>query len=134
MDDEYYFKVGLICMKSHNPSEFKLSLVKLFNRKIFISLMLNLIMEINHNTQKQRFTLGLEDKEAVLSYKLEEKVMNILSVVVLLEFRGKGLAEEITLYAFNYAKDNNYGVIPTCPYVRNKFLREHPEFNPMVLR
>ena len=89
-------------------------------------------MEINHNHQRQRFTAFVDDREVSLSYNLEDHLMNIIKVEVPVELRGQGLAEKITLHAFEHAKREGYKIIPTCPYVRDKFLKEHHEFDNLL--
>ncbi|PIW70604.1 MAG: GNAT family N-acetyltransferase, partial [Ignavibacteriales bacterium CG12_big_fil_rev_8_21_14_0_65_30_8] len=47
------------------------------------------------------------------------------------ELRGKGVAEKIVTEAFNYAKENDLKVIPTCPYI-NYFLSKNEEFRNLL--
>jgi len=89
-------------------------------------------MEIKHNPERQKFTISLDGKEAVLFYRLEGKIMDILKVKVPAEFRGMGLAEKITLHVFNYAKEKCYRIISTCSYTKNKFLKDHKEFDNLL--
>jgi len=86
-------------------------------------------MGINHDPERQRFTISLDGKEAVLFYRLEGNIIDILKVEIPTEFRGMGLAEKITLHVFSYAKEKGYKITPTCPYTKNKFLKDHTEFN-----
>lgn len=90
-------------------------------------------MEIEHNQKSQRFYIEFGENEASLTYNLDNNILEILSVNTPPELREKGLAEKITLYAFNYAKENNLKVKPTCPYVKNKFLKDHHEFDDLLV-
>ncbi|KAI8853829.1 hypothetical protein BC829DRAFT_258886 [Chytridium lagenaria] len=45
--------------------------------------------------------------------------------------RGNGHAETVTLQAFNYAKQRNWKVWPTCSYVAETFLERRKELREM---
>lgn len=90
-------------------------------------------MKIKHDSDTKKFYIPLKGSEAYLKYNLKDNTMDILSVVIPVKHRGKGIAEDITLHAFNYAKKNKYKIIPTCPYVRDTFIKKHKEFNDMVI-
>lgn len=74
-----------------------------------------------------------QKEKAILKYLLDKEIMDIQSVYVPKELRGKGLAEKIVLRAFDLAKRKEYKVIPTCPYVRDTFLKKHEEFNDLIV-
>jgi len=90
-------------------------------------------MPVEHNSKHQKFYMNIGSGQAHLDYDLNDKVMNILSVVVPEEDRNQGIAERLTLYVFRYAKKKGLKIIPTCPYVRNTFLRKHEEFDDMII-
>ena len=73
--------------------------------------------------------MRLGEKEAVLSYTERDGAWDIKSVIVPEEFRGKGIAEKLTKEAFRTAKEKGVRIIPTCPYVKDKFLEKHKEFD-----
>ena len=77
--------------------------------------------------------MNIGNGQAHLDYNLNGNVMDILSVVVPEEARNKGIAERLTLYVFRYAKKKSLKIIPTCPYVRNSFLKKHKEFDEMII-
>ncbi len=87
-------------------------------------------MEIKH--AGHRFFVEVEGKTASLDYALENGKMNITHTYTPSELRGRGIAEQITLAAFEYAKKNNFRVVPSCSYVRDAFLSRHPEFHDIV--
>jgi predicted GNAT family acetyltransferase len=55
-------------------------------------------------------------------------VMDINHVFVPEISRGLKIAEFLTIKAFSVAELNQWGVIPTCSYVRDTFLKRCPEF------
>lgn len=90
-------------------------------------------MEVQHDQAKQKFYIPLENgEEALLAYHREGNVLNFAHTYVPPDSRLKGLAEKIVEAGFRYAQENNFKVIPTCPYVSQAFLRKHKEFLPLV--
>ncbi|MCH7770967.1 MAG: N-acetyltransferase [Bacteroidetes bacterium] len=45
--------------------------------------------------------------------------------------RGKGIAKIVVEYAFNYAKENNLKVIPTCSYVK-AFVKRNDNYKDLL--
>lgn len=80
----------------------------------------------------QKFVIPLGNSEAVLAYTEINDVWDVHTLIVPDAYSGKGIAEYLTLHVFNTAKEKGIRIIPTCPYVRNKFLKAHPEFNDMI--
>lgn len=79
-----------------------------------------------------KFFVVIEGKEALLNYRLNGKKMDIYHVFVPEELRGRGIAEQLALAAFGYARKNHLSVIPSCPYIKDKFLKEHKVFLDLV--
>ena len=63
---------------------------------------------------------------------MKDNKMDIFHTFTDTELRGRGLAEKLTLAAFEYAEKHNLKIIPTCPYVKDKFLADHEEFEKIV--
>ena len=97
-------------------------------------------MQIQHrvarnakNSQSNgEFFIEIKGKKALLDYTLNGKKMDIFHTFTDPELRGQGLAEQLTQAAFEYARKNGLKIIPTCDYVRDSFLKKHPELNSMV--
>lgn len=87
-------------------------------------------MDIRH--VKRKFFVIVEGKEALLNYRLDGNSMDIYHVSTPAELRGRGIAKELALAAFEFARKNKFVVIPNCPYIRNEFLRGHKEFLDIV--
>ena len=45
--------------------------------------------------------------------------------------RGKGLAAHVVRAAFEYAKENNLKVVPTCSYVQ-AFIKRNDEYSELI--
>ena len=75
-------------------------------------------IEVIHDKEKERFVAEVEGYKAYLSYNIFNDKINLSSTFTPPELRGKGIAKIIVEYAFNYAKENNLKVIPTCSYVQ----------------
>ena len=86
-------------------------------------------MEIIHNKAEQRIETEVEGYNAHLDYTLtnNDKVINILHTWVPPQIGGKGIAADLTRFAFEYAKANGLKVTPTCPYTQ-VFLQRYPEY------
>ena len=89
-------------------------------------------MEIKNDTSDNVFVAELEGHEAYLRYALRgEDTIDFIYTYTPPELRGKGLAEKIVKEGFNYAKENNLKVIPTCPYIMY-FLSKNEEYKTLL--
>ena len=90
-------------------------------------------VQIVHDESRQRFVAALPDgSEAELQYRQDGKTLDFFHTYVPEAFRTEGIAEQVVLAGFEYAKREGLRVIPSCPYVSRGFLRRHPEFQPLV--
>lgn len=91
-------------------------------------------MELNvlHDKKNQKFYVKIENKESSLLYNIiNEHTLDFLSTFVPIEQRGQSIAAKITDVALQYAKDNNYKVIPTCPFIKH-YIDTHPNYRNLV--
>lgn len=89
-------------------------------------------LNIQHDINRQRFFAVKNSKECDLKYrKINDNTLDYYSTYVPDELRNQGIAGKITAYALQYAKDNNYRVIPSCPYVKN-YIDAHPEYQTLL--
>ena len=89
-------------------------------------------MNIQHNEKEKIFFVDIEGKVAKLSYKnTDEKTLDYYSTFVPPEFRGKNVGEQLVKVALDYARDNNFKIIPTCPFVA-RIIDRHPEYEGLV--
>lgn len=83
-------------------------------------------MEIKHTNG--RFYAKTAHGEAELLYsKVDSKTINVYHTFTPEEDRGKGVAEQLSIAAFEYAKKNGLRVRPDCPYIPH-FLEKHKEW------
>ena len=75
-------------------------------------------IEVKQDKENERFVAEVEGHKAYLSYNIINDKINFSSTFTPPELRGKGIAQIVVEYAFNYAKENNLKVIPTCSYVQ----------------
>ncbi|OGW86403.1 MAG: hypothetical protein A3A81_02275 [Omnitrophica bacterium RIFCSPLOWO2_01_FULL_45_10b] len=72
---------------------------------------------IQHDTKAQEFFIETQEGKALLHYEREGNVLNFNHTFVPPALRGRRMAEQIVSAGFDYAKQNNLKVIPSCPYV-----------------
>ena len=75
-------------------------------------------IEVKHDKENDRFVAEIEGNKAYLSYNVNDDIIDLSYAFTPTELRGKGIAKIVAEYAFNYAKENNLRVIPSCSYVR----------------
>lgn len=83
--------------------------------------------EIINDKQDSRFVLDVDGLEVYALYAEDKETIDLYSTYTPPQLRGQGLAEKVVLAAFEYAKEKNLKVIPSCWYVR-KFLDKHIEY------
>ncbi|MBI4174935.1 MAG: N-acetyltransferase [Candidatus Aenigmarchaeota archaeon] len=86
--------------------------------------------QIHH--KEGEFFIEVNGKKAVLDYTISGKKMDVFHTFTDPELRGQGLAEQLAQAAFDYAKSKGLKIVPTCDYVRDSFLKKHPEWNSIV--
>lgn len=77
------------------------------------------------------FYIGEEENpKAYIKYSFEDdNTLSIDSTFVDPEFRGQGVAEQLTDKVVELAKENNYKIVPVCSYAVKYFEKneEHKE-------
>ncbi len=89
-------------------------------------------MKIEHDPIGQKFFISFGNEEAVVAYTQVNEYLDLHHTEVPASQSGKGIAEELVKFAFEFARKNGYKIIPSCPYIKNKFLPSHPEYSDMV--
>ncbi len=78
--------------------------------------------EIIHDKEGNRFYTLVEGKEAHLYYtKADNNTLDFTHTYVPVELRGHGIAGKIVKEGLEFAKENNYKIIPTCSYVETYY-------------
>jgi predicted GNAT family acetyltransferase len=94
----------------------------------------DLFMEINiiHDQEGQEFTAALGQEQAEMSYaKPQEKVIDFQHTFVPEKFRRKGVASKLIKAGLQYAADQQWRVIASCPAVA-AYIRRHAEYQPLL--
>lgn len=85
---------------------------------------------VEHDPVQKKFYIALPAGECVLNYRIvDEKTLDYYHTFVPPILRGHGLAAIIVQHALDYAKDNGFEVIPSCPYVKS-YLEAHRKKKP----
>lgn len=86
-------------------------------------------LSITHDADHKQFVTIVEGKTATLKYSLsaDGKILDYYSTFVPPELRGRNIAQDIVKFALDYAKDNNYKVIPSCPFIK-AYIDRNPEY------
>lgn len=86
---------------------------------------------IEHETKGRKGTFYVEaggERRGELAYFMSApSEMTIYHTEVGEEFRGKGVGRELVAAAVEFARINQFKIVPTCPYA-DKIISETPEF------
>jgi predicted GNAT family acetyltransferase len=91
-------------------------------------------IHIEHDEEINQFFSKIDGKISYLKYTLlpDKKTLNLRMTYVPPELRGQQIAGKIVKFALEYAKENNYKIIPSCSYVE-AYIKGHPEYKNIVL-
>ena len=87
--------------------------------------------EVKHDKQQKRFYIDIKGDNAHLDYSLQDDKIDLYHTFTPPQLRGRGLAGKLVEFAFNYAKENNLKIIPSCPFIPY-FLEKNPQYNELV--
>lgn len=65
---------------------------------------------------------------AELDFEIKDNVLNAYHTGVRKELEGQGIAAKLFDKLIEYARKNNYKIIPSCSYISVKFRRHPAEF------
>lgn len=88
-------------------------------------------MEIEHDIQEQEFYAIFPEGKASLHYEKENDVLDFHHTFVPEVLRGRGIAEKIVASGFKYAAENNFKVVPSCPYVA-RLVMKNPDWKNVI--
>ncbi|PRY05692.1 hypothetical protein CLV24_1299 [Pontibacter ummariensis] len=91
-------------------------------------------IKVKHDQEYQQFTVDLGTQNAELAYaKPSSDVLNFTHTFVPAPARGKGLANELIEAGLNFARENNFQVIASCPVVA-RYIREHDTYQDLLAK
>ena len=79
------------------------------------------------NAESNHLELEVEGGIAFIEYKLDGDRLYLIHTQVPPSLEGKGVGSAIVQKAMRYAKDNNYKVVPFCPFAQ-AYLKRHKEW------
>jgi hypothetical protein len=88
-------------------------------------------LAIEHHQEKKEFFAFAQGEKCFISYQIQGQVMDLQHTVVPEKLGGKGYAGELTIFVLEYARKQNYKILPTCPYVAN-YIKKHQEFSNLI--
>ncbi|MEZ5058308.1 MAG: GNAT family N-acetyltransferase [Saprospiraceae bacterium] len=88
-------------------------------------------MEVQHNTEKKQFQLDLGGQLAYSQYMQVGEKMIFTHTEVPIGFEGQGIASKIARVALDFARENNFKVMPICPYIAG-FIQKNPEYKTLL--
>jgi len=88
-------------------------------------------INIQHETDRSRFTTSVEGHLCVLDYHLNDSVMTITHTGVPSAVGGMGIAAALTRVALDTARQNSWRVIPRCSYAA-VYIERHPEYTDLT--
>jgi predicted GNAT family acetyltransferase len=84
-----------------------------------------------HEKDNERFIIYYEGKESFVEYRINDDEINLYHTYTDPGLRGKGLAALVVRAAFEFAKENNLKVVPTCSYVQ-AFIKRNDEYSELI--
>ncbi len=87
---------------------------------------------VNHDEANQRFVIATTAGDAEVRYRLQGNRIDLHTTKVPSAARGAGIAARLVGAAFDYARDHNLRVVPSCPYISDTFLYRHPAYRSLV--
>jgi predicted GNAT family acetyltransferase len=88
-------------------------------------------IEVVHNEKAGRFEIRRGPDVALLQYQRRGANMVILHTEVPEALEGVGIASRLAHAALDYARENNLGVVPLCPFAAS-YIRRHREYLNLV--
>lgn len=88
--------------------------------------------EVVNNPEEQRFEARVDGRLAFTQYQRAEGVIAYVHTEVPEDLRGEGIADALARTALEYAREQDLGVVPLCPFVA-AYIRRHQEYQPLVV-
>jgi predicted GNAT family acetyltransferase len=85
-------------------------------------------LAIRHEPEARRFVADVGGKIAYITYRqLDGRILELDHTYVPREFRGSGIASQLTVHALEHARERGCLVAPSCPFVA-AYIERHPEY------
>jgi hypothetical protein len=91
-------------------------------------------IDTQHDEPGSSFFAVIDGQTARLDYgKLDGRVLDYRHTWVPESLRGRGIGARLVLDSLNWARDHDYRVMPSCPFV-DAIARRHPEYDGIITR
>jgi voltage-gated potassium channel len=78
-----------------------------------------------------KFFFILNGEEGFLRYRIDHQKIDLYHTFVPDDLRQFGFGRRLVEFAISYSRENEFKIIPTCPYVK-KYFNEHPELSNLL--
>ena len=85
-------------------------------------------LQIIHRPEAGRIETTIENSLCYIDYQLRGAVMHVMHTIVPDAVGGRGIAGQLTEYAIDLARKNDWKIHPVCTYTVAYFKR-HPEYS-----
>lgn len=89
------------------------------------------VVIIEHELEKQRFTLRHEGHQAYVQYHLAGNQMDITGTQVPAAIGGQGIAGQLNKHALEHARNAGLTVVASCSYTQ-AYVRRHPQYQDLL--
>jgi len=89
---------------------------------------------VQHSQEEKKFTIDIKDHDtAFLRYKeIDRSSIDIYTTVVPSSLEGRGIAKLLANAAFNFAREKDLKIKPSCWYI-DGYLKRHPQTDLKVI-
>jgi predicted GNAT family acetyltransferase len=84
-------------------------------------------LEVKQNPERHRFEIVVDDKVALVGYRMTGSTIVFTHTEVPPEFEGMGIGSKLARFVLDYAKAQGYRVLAQCPFIA-EYIRRHPEY------
>ena len=89
-------------------------------------------MHVIHDPEDLRFYAKVADEEAELTYTYpEDTILDFDYTYIPPAARNQGLSDHLVKAGLDFARQNQYLVIPSCPVVE-AYVKRHPEYQDLL--
>ena len=84
-----------------------------------------------HNEHESRYEMPVDGSKAILVYRRNGNVLQLVHTEVPVEFEGRGLASKLVQGALDDIRARGETIVPRCSYV-SAWLKRHPAYQDLV--
>lgn len=73
-----------------------------------------------------------EERIGIMTFRQDDEIMIIDHTEVTPEYEGQGIATKLVLTGVEYARENNFKILPLCPFAKD-FLNKTDEYKDILV-